>query len=185
MTGIYLARHGQSVYNEQGIAQGQNDPDLTALGCVQAFDLGELLKEINFRHAYASDLKRAVQSFEHFISAYGRPLAIESCPELRERHFGQAQGRYNKDIGLTDENEQEFYALEGGVFTGGESIGIVRKRVSQKIIEIAEQPGPIIVIGHGWAISYTLNELLGQGNIVHPMDNSHFHYLNFEGPKLK
>ena len=61
---IYLARHGQTIYNTQRIAQGWADSPLTELGIEQAKQLGQYLKDIDFKVAFSSDLERALNTLK-------------------------------------------------------------------------------------------------------------------------
>ena len=45
MSRLYLVRHGESVWNQDGIVQGQDGPGLTDRGHEQAQHLGDWLGE--------------------------------------------------------------------------------------------------------------------------------------------
>ena len=65
---IFLARHGQTVYNIEKRIQGWSDSPLTDLGINQAKQLGEYLKDIDFNIAYSSDAKRALETLKLAIA---------------------------------------------------------------------------------------------------------------------
>lgn len=61
---IHLIRHGRTDWNDLNHIQGKSDIPLNATGIAQAEDLGNRLKEQNFKvsHIYTSFLKRAKQT---------------------------------------------------------------------------------------------------------------------------
>jgi broad specificity phosphatase PhoE len=88
---IYIVRHGETVYNTQGIAQGHNDSSLTPQGIEQAESLRSELKNIHFDAAFSSDLLRAKRTAE--IITLQRQLVINTTQLLRERSYGQYEGK--------------------------------------------------------------------------------------------
>src|SRR6185295_17267686 len=58
VTEVLLIRHGETLWNQQGRMQGQNDSPLTPLGLEQARQLGRRLKDVTFTTLYSSDLGR-------------------------------------------------------------------------------------------------------------------------------
>ena len=56
---LYIARHGETVWNREGRIQGHTDVGLSGRGLEQARLLAERLKPVRFDAAYASDLSRA------------------------------------------------------------------------------------------------------------------------------
>lgn len=96
---IYLARHGESEWNAIDKIQGQQDTDLTLQGEKQALNLANKLKHINFAAIFSSDLMRAKRTAE--IIKLDRQLAIITAQALRERTFGQAEGKTGHEFEST------------------------------------------------------------------------------------
>ena len=62
MTCFYIVRHGQTLLNSLGRAQGWSDSPLTGSGEQEAKNLGKKLSSIIFNAIYTSDTKRAFQT---------------------------------------------------------------------------------------------------------------------------
>ena len=88
-----LVRHGETVANAAGLAQGQLESDLSERGRAQAQVAAEALRGEHFDACYASDLKRAMDT-ARIILAAGHP-GVEARPEpgLREWSLGVWEGR--------------------------------------------------------------------------------------------
>jgi broad specificity phosphatase PhoE len=88
---IYLVRHGRTDWNEKKLVQGHTDIPLNLEGQTSAKELAKELKKIKFDKVYASDLSRAKQTAE--IIALEHQLAVETTKALRERNFGNIEGK--------------------------------------------------------------------------------------------
>ena len=66
MKDLYLMRHGQTFFNQEGLVQGACDSPLTELGQDQARQAGAYLQErgIRFGHLYSSTQERASDTLE-------------------------------------------------------------------------------------------------------------------------
>ena len=66
MKDLYLMRHGQTFFNQEGLVQGACDSPLTELGQEQARQAGAYLKErgIRFGPLYSSTQERASDTLE-------------------------------------------------------------------------------------------------------------------------
>jgi broad specificity phosphatase PhoE len=87
---IYLARHGETDWNNEQRIQGHTDIALNQKGITQAQELAQHLKEIHFDAAFSSDLLRAKRTAE--IIAEERKLVITTTALLREQCFGEFEG---------------------------------------------------------------------------------------------
>lgn len=88
---LYLVRHGQTDWNANSLTQGQVDIPLNNEGIKQAKTLGESLRKINFDAVFSSDLVRAQKTAE--IITLERKMAVETTKLLRERNFGELDGK--------------------------------------------------------------------------------------------
>ncbi len=93
---LYLTRHGETVDNANQIMQGQTQGQLNETGIMQAHELYEQLKSIDFDAVVSSDLHRAVQTAQILAEPYG--LEVVTTPLLRERDWGSFTGRYIPDL---------------------------------------------------------------------------------------
>lgn len=88
---FYIARHGQTDWNQKGLVQGHQDSILTLLGEQQAKNLAVELHDVNFDMAFSSDLLRAKRTAE--IVVLEKKLAIATTQALRERGYGKYEGQ--------------------------------------------------------------------------------------------
>src|SRR5437660_1317942 len=123
MATIYVVRHGQAVHNVDKIVVGVTDTPLTPSGEEQARVQAEKLTHVKFDAVFSSDLLRAKRTAE--IIVIDRQLAINTTHLLRERNFGQWEGRTEEDFyrenaalleklkTLSEKEKQDFRLGEG------------------------------------------------------------------------
>lgn len=97
---IYLIRHGRTDWNDKKIIQGHTDISLNLEGQTTAKELAKELKKIKFDKVYSSDLLRAKQTAE--IIALEHELAVETTRALRERCFGNIEGKSHDEFKKID-----------------------------------------------------------------------------------
>lgn len=98
---FYIVRHGNTLWNKQNLIQGHSDSPLTEEGISQAKELAKELKKIKFDLIFSSDLLRAKRTAE--IIALENKLAIQTNKLLRERYYGQFEGKPRKEFDKWDE----------------------------------------------------------------------------------
>lgn len=103
-TWIYLVRHGQTVWNEEGKLCGSSDVPLSDEGLVQAQKVAARMKNVNLSAVYSSPLLRARQTAEAIASHHNLPVQVE--PDLREVDYGEWEGL------KVDEAMEKFPELE-------------------------------------------------------------------------
>jgi broad specificity phosphatase PhoE len=149
-TVIYLARHGQSEWNNQGLVTGQLDPGLSPKGLQQSQALALCLKDEPLAAIYASALQRTIATAQPTAAARG--LDIVSLSALDEIHMGVLQGRHR------DERDPEAQTLWGqwqadpwgpGV-PGGERFDGFAQRVGDALQGLLRlhRGERILVVGH-------------------------------------
>lgn len=87
---IIYETHQTSTDNEAGIATGWLPGELSALGRVQAVELGERRRHDGFAAVFTSDLRRAVESAEIAFGATATPIFQDV--RLRECNYGELNG---------------------------------------------------------------------------------------------
>lgn len=151
MTEILLIRHGETVWNQQGRMQGQNDSPLTPMGLQQARQLAGRMKDVAFAALYSSDLGRAHQTARCIADATGREVIADKG--LRERGFGIFEGLTNNEIKLKYPEDHALFATREPAYrmSGGESAAEFRERVMRTLETIAQRhPGETVVaVSHG------------------------------------
>ncbi len=188
MANIYLLRHGETEENLNKIIQGQLDGNLTNLGRKQAFKQGQKFRPVPINLILSSDLKRCVDTTEYFIQGYGSGLNVEYNESLRERHWGDMQGKTTEEVGLKDFQGTEVYDMDNeGILKSAESLASIDRRVENLANEIILpfDGENLVIVSHDFANSYLVNYLLGEGRIMHTLENSKFHHLRIEGGEVK
>lgn len=115
---IYLVRHGTTDWNEKGIIQGQLDIPLAKIGEEQAKIVAQELKNVHFDAVFSSDLMRTKRTAE--IITLEKNLAIQTTKLLRERHYGEFQGKvyaarqaYNVFVAALNDEERFSHKSHG------------------------------------------------------------------------
>lgn len=168
----YLVRHGESVSNQEGRVQGQEDVELSALGRQQAeavaawarttFGVAASTTEI-----WASPLRRARDTAARIAAAIGLPLLIDD--RLRELHAGVFQGHLWADLEVRFPEAVERWR-SGDVeyaIPGGESRAQLAAR-GRAVLEslAARSVVDMIVVAHGGILTAALGSLVGRS---HPL----------------
>jgi probable phosphoglycerate mutase len=154
---LFLIRHGQTEWNNSSRAQGHTDIALDHVGQKQADLLGKRFEGESISRIIASDLLRARHTAGPIAAAIGVPL--ELLPGLRERGFGDWEGRYFVEI-----NAAFSASAEGRIRLRpprGESLEDVWRRTLPIAQELLEAREPVVVVTHGGALSLLLAQLLG------------------------
>jgi broad specificity phosphatase PhoE len=148
---IYFAAHGTTTDNEQKIASGWKDVELSELGIRQAKELGDLFRNIPIDIICSSDLKRATQTAE---LAFGRTIPIIVDKRLRELNYGDYNGKPSEVV------EPMKIPHIHVPFPNGESYDDVVVRTQEFYNELKQKyPGKVaLVIGHR-ATQYGLDTL--------------------------
>lgn len=154
---LWLVRHGDTEWSEQGRLCGWADPPLSPAGIEQAAKLHTRLRHRRFEGAWTSDLTRA--------SEFARLSFGEARRDgrLREIDFGDLEGKRWGDC--DEETQAALMRFEGFKAPGGESVGTLRERVLGFLAELA--PGNQLVFTHGGVIRL-LQALSGSGHPPRP-----------------
>ncbi len=149
---IYFVRHGETEWNRKGIIQGHEDSPLTLKGRNNTEKLGRILRDKNIEIIYSSDLGRCVQSSE-IINRWLK-VKIIKAKELRERNFGDFNGRPNRKVKeILDLNSPDEKA------PNGESFNEQKKRVASFIKKLfAKKFKKILLVIHDGTAKAILSE---------------------------
>ena len=160
--GIYLIRHGETMWNKIFRFQGATDTELSENGLCQARKLAQRFSGHKFAAIYASDLKRASTTAQ----TVAQPHALEIIPEprFREMSFGEWEGL---DISYMEEKwpgkMKEFFRDPASfAVPGGESLAAFNARVCPAFYEIiARHEGQdIMIVAHGGSIRAIIADIL-------------------------
>ena len=146
---IFLARHGESIANQQKLISGQLDIALSEKGEHQAQCLCEVLKNETLTAIYSSSLRRTQQTAAPTASHHG--LVVQVLDELKEISFGELQGQ--ADTPMTAALIQA---------SGGESPADFEQRISHCLQGLlAHLPETSLIVGHRNTNAVILSHLLG------------------------
>ena len=153
-TRILAIRHGETAWNVDTRIQGQLDIGLNDTGRWQAQRLGEALADEPLAGVYSSDLQRAWETAQA-LAAPHRSRGVQVQPEigLRERHFGDLQGRTWAEIETQwpEQAKQWRSRVPDWAPAGGESLRALRERVSACVqrLAAAHMGEQIALVAHG------------------------------------
>lgn len=139
---LYVFRHGQSEDNINMVFSGWRDVELTDEGVKQAEELAEKLKDKKIQMLISSDQKRTLDTMKIAMSKnpYAKGLEIIQDGRLRERNYGDWQGKSKLEMQLEDpDGLARVRRGWNDAPPNGESIEDVDRRVSELLNEIIPQ----------------------------------------------
>jgi broad specificity phosphatase PhoE len=170
---IIFIRHGETVDNVRGVAQGWSDSELSERGRWQVQRVAERLRTLGLTHLVSSSLPRAVTTARAIADAVSlEPLAMD---DFREMNCGDWEG---KSFLYLRENDPDFHRRWSNdpevACPGGESYAHVRVRIRRGLELITrnakretrnEEAGAVIdavvgIVSHGTAIRIAATEVL-------------------------
>lgn len=162
-TRLFLVRHGEVVSQGQGKFLGFTDLGLSNRGKRQVQSLAEYLKETPLDQAYASDLKRAVDSAR--LICQGRSIKPVTRPVFREMNMGDWDGKSWEEVKEKNKEIQPlfFYDLKNFYFPGGESWTKFLSRILKglKTLLKENQGKDILLVAHAGVNRIILAQALG------------------------
>lgn len=154
---LILIRHGETVHNVAGIAQGWNDSELSERGQRQVQLLAQRLRDAGVTAIYSSPLGRARATAEAIAAITN--LEVQLLDELREMSYGGWEGRSFLDVRRDDEAAYQRWISDAeAACPGGESHMDVRRRLERAFATI-NSARPVIVT-HGTAIRIAATALM-------------------------
>ena len=163
-TRIIAVRHGETAWNVDTRIQGHLDIPLNNTGQWQARQLARALAVEPPSIIYASDLQRAHATGQAVADATGAPLVAE--PGLRERSFGQLEGRTFAEIEAELPEQARRWRQRDPHFApeGGETLTALRERIQATTHRLAAQHsgGLIVLVAHGGVLDVLYRLATGQ-----------------------
>ncbi|MEO8216299.1 MAG: histidine phosphatase family protein [Acidobacteriota bacterium] len=161
---LIVVRHGETVHNLRGIAQGWSDSELSETGLVQVGKAAERLVTLSPTAVYSSSLPRAVTTAESIAGALGLNMIV--LDELREMNCGRWEGLPFLSV---RRDEPEYFARWSAdpavPCPEGESHTDVRARITKALqrVELDSDGAPSspVLVSHGTAIRIAATVLLG------------------------
>ncbi|MDL2207588.1 6-phosphofructo-2-kinase/fructose-2,6-bisphosphatase [Desulfovibrio sp. OttesenSCG-928-M16] len=150
VSNLYLARHGQSLFNVEGRIGG--DASLTEKGRAQARALAGHFQDMHIPYVFTSLRRRAKETAAPICERHPEATLIE-LPELDEINAGLCDSMRYEDIRaqMPDEFAARAKDKYNYVYPEGEGYATMRKRVERgfrkALFLSGGQPG-IVIIGH-------------------------------------
>lgn len=197
---FYIARHGKTLMNTLDMVQGWCDSPLTEEGIAVAQLLGAGLKDISFRTAYCSTLRRTRQTIDIVLKAKGQTdIPVVEHAGFKEACFGSFEAGPNKlmwgnaalflqytsleamyqDIIAKKQNYHTILDAIKKLDTMGlaEDYETLRVRTQSALREVAEKEtekgdANILVVAHGMSILGMLGTLGGDKILKSHLENA-------------
>lgn len=148
---IIFARHGETVFGEEGRFEGLSNSPLTEKGKIQAKNLAEFCKKEGTQKIYSSPLGRSRDTSEEVSKACG--LEVIFLDELKEACYGEWEGRRKTELDqeiLSIRKRNLFPFVNPGSYNGikGESYKLLFNRLSPFLKSVTEEKKNTIVVSH-------------------------------------
>src|SRR3989344_5068206 len=148
---VFVARHGQSKSNADGVYDGQRDSLLTEEGHRQAKSAALFLQNKSIEGIFSSPLGRAQETAEIISRAIGIP--VTTIPYFEEMHFGIFQGQHRQHVmqlfpDFFSSRSRSPHAKLYTPYPGGESYFDVYSRVLSPTAELLAKRNNFVIVGH-------------------------------------
>ncbi|MCW0952678.1 histidine phosphatase family protein [Weissella ceti] len=164
MTKLYFIRHGKTEWNQEGRFQGKDgDSPLLAESFEQIKLLGASLKDVTFKHAFTSPIKRACDTAELTLKAMdATDVPLTKLPGLAEFGMGVWEGMRFVDVEAGWPEMLYAYRHQPNLFDaaqvdGAESFAQVQGRfteaVKQAVAEFGGEDVNLIFFSHGMSLT--------------------------------
>ncbi len=160
---LIVIRHGETVDNLRGVAQGWHDSELSPRGKAQVERVAARVRDFAPDVLFCSTLPRAITT----ATAIGDSIGLEpiQLDDLREMNCGDWEGVSFVEV---RQNDPELFKRWSSdplePCPGGESYGDVRARMERALEAIRArvngQPSTVAIVSHGTAIRLLATHLL-------------------------
>ena len=165
MAYLILVRHGESVWNKQGLWTGLTDISLSEKGKEESQKAGVLLKDIKIDEAYSSPLKRSTETLAEIIRALKYEVPITFDKSLNERNYGLLTGKNKWDL-QKEYGEEKFQKIRRAwdyPIPGGETLKDVYNRIlpyyNREILPKLKNGKNILIVAHGNSLRALIKHL--------------------------
>lgn len=162
-TRLFLIRHGATELSAEDRFAGALDVLLSDVGRDQARRLGARLASEDITVAYASPMKRTLETAQLIVAPH--KIAVTPVDGIREIAHGRWEGKTRKDVEREFPAEYSRYEQDPYSFAPveGESGLQVTARALPAVLQIVEQHPDecIVIVSHKATIRLLLSSLLG------------------------
>jgi broad specificity phosphatase PhoE len=160
-----LARHGQSLFNVDGVINGDPllDRGLSERGIEEAQKLGGQIAHVAIDVLVVSPFPRAVQTANIALGTREIPHVVE--PELGDVRIGDLEG-----LTLADYRDAPAHADPTQRFPGGESLNEAAQRYAASFERIVARDEQVtLVVCHEIPVRYAVNAAAGSDELNAPL----------------
>jgi probable phosphoglycerate mutase len=150
---VWLARHGATEWTRSKQHTGSTDLPLIPDGEDEGRAMAPRLAGVEFGTVMTSPLRRARDT----ARLAGFPDARVN-EQLREVDYGECEGRTTEEV----QRERPGWELFRDGSPGGESPEQVAARMDRLLLDLADEPSPILLFGHGHCLRALAARYLGQ-----------------------
>jgi len=160
-----LARHGQSLFNVDGIVNGNPalDRGLSPLGLQEGKRLSQQIAAVAVDLCLVSEFPRARQTAEAALAGRSVPFRVD--PDLNDIRIGELEGKT-----LDDYRDWKHGRTRDEPFPGGESLNDAARRYAsayERLLEAHEET--ILVVCHEIPVRYAVNAAAGSDDLDGPL----------------
>jgi len=138
---LWLVRHGQTQWSDNGRHTGRTDLPLDTRGKQQAEGLRRLLAARPFARVLSSPLQRAVETCR--LAGYGQQ--VEYVDTLVEWDYGDYEGITTEEV----RRDRPGWLIWNDGVPNGETVEQVGKRADRLLQALADTDGDVALFGHG------------------------------------
>lgn len=185
---LFLARHGETDWNNAGRWQGGTDMPLNSAGVVQAEMLGSRITGRSISGIFSSDLKRAASTAE----IAGRAIGIRHIslvPRLRERSLGMFEGLTSLEVARLSGMPESMAPRLGSdeilidSLPGVEMWSDFNNRAWSALHDIASRREKCLVVVHGGVMRAVYMRLDSHGSSMPDFRNTDCIHITLEDGK--
>jgi broad specificity phosphatase PhoE len=163
---LLLARHGQSLFNVDGVVNGDPalDRGLSELGRTEAQKLGSQIAAHAIEACFVSRFPRAQETARIALGGRADALDLQVDPDLDDIRIGDLEGRT-----LGDYRTWKHAHTRHDSFPGGESLDDAARRYARAYRRLLEHDAPtILCVCHEIPVRYAVNAHLGSDDLDQP-----------------
>jgi probable phosphoglycerate mutase len=164
---LLLARHGQSLFNVDGVVNGEpgRDRGLSQLGEDEARHLGAQIAPLALDLCVTSRFPRAQRTAELALGARAGAVPHEIYPDLDDIRIGELEGRT-----LADYRTWKHAHTRDDSFPGGESLNDAARRYAGAFERLGtHDAGVVLCVCHEIPVRYAVNAAGGSEDLDRPL----------------
>ena len=181
---LFLARHGQSLFNVDGIVNGDpsRDRGLSPLGAREAGRLGSQLSGIAIDLCVTSEFPRARETARLALAGRADLVATVDDAGLNDVQIGDLEGE-----SLDAYRAWKHAHPRDAPFPGGETLGDAARRYADSLERLVARPeATILCVCHEIPVRYAVNAALGSEELdapVHDVANATPYVFDADGAR--